>query len=178
MKRAEALNLRVQEVAAPILQSHGLELVEAVCVGQGPRTVIRVFIDKPGGISLTDCEQAHRSLSPALDVIDPFPHAYTLEISSPGLDRPLRTPEHYARFVGLEIDISLRMPFQGRKKYRGVLSAGEAEGGWRLVFGEAGKEQALDFQLDEVREARLVPVIDFKKGRSKKAAPTPDGEQD
>lgn len=89
-KRAEALNARIQELAAPILQTHGLELVEVACVGQGSRTVVRVFIDKPGGITLTDCEQAHRSLSPALDVIDPFPHAYTLEISSPGLDRPLR----------------------------------------------------------------------------------------
>ena len=100
VKRAEALNLRVQEIAAPILESHGLELVEAVCVGQGPRTIIRVFIDKPGGVTLTDCEQAHRSLSPALDVIDPFPHAYTLEVSSPGLDRPLRCPQDYRRLIG------------------------------------------------------------------------------
>ena len=63
VKRAENLNLRVQEIAVTILQSHGLELIEAVCAGQGPRTVIRVFIDKPGGITLTDCEQAHRSPS-------------------------------------------------------------------------------------------------------------------
>lgn len=102
VKRAEALNLRIQEIAAPILQSHGLELVEAVCVGQGPRTVIRVFIDKPGGITLTDCEQAHRSLSPALDVIDPFPHARRkqphrsepLSPASPRQREPNRHPRH------------------------------------------------------------------------------------
>ncbi|MCS6325750.1 MAG: ribosome maturation factor RimP [Nitrospira sp.] len=121
MKRAEALNLRVQEVAAPILQSHGLELVEAVCVGQGPRTVIRVFIDKPGGISLTDCEQAHRSLSPALDVIDPFPHAYTLEISSPGLDRPLRSAQDYRRLIGQPITLKLRQPIQAQWRLEGTV---------------------------------------------------------
>ncbi|MBA5869077.1 MAG: ribosome maturation factor RimP [Nitrospira sp. CR2.1] len=121
VKRAEALNLRVQEVAAPILQSHGLELVEAVCVGQGPRTVIRVFIDKPGGISLTDCEQAHRSLSPALDVIDPFPHAYTLEISSPGLDRPLRSVQDYRRLTGHAITLKLRQPIQTQWRLEGTV---------------------------------------------------------
>ncbi len=121
VKRAEALNLRVQEVAAPILQSHGLELVEAVCVGQGPRTVIRVFIDKPGGISLTDCEQAHRSLSPALDVIDPFPHAYMLEISSPGLDRPLRSVQDYRRLIGQAITLKLRQPIQTQWRLEGTV---------------------------------------------------------
>ncbi len=121
VKRAEALNLRVQEVAAPILQSHGLELVETVCVGQGPRTVIRVFIDKPGGISLTDCEQAHRSLSPALDVIDPFPHAYTLEISSPGLDRPLRTVQDYRRVIGHQVTLKLREPMQSQWRLEGTV---------------------------------------------------------
>lgn len=121
MKRTEALHLRVQELAVPILRSHGLELVETVCVGQGPRTVIRVFIDKPGGITLTDCEQAHRSLSPALDVIDPFPHAYTLEVSSPGLDRPLRGPEDYRRLIGQPVNLKLRRPMQGQWRLVGTL---------------------------------------------------------
>ena len=123
VKRAEALNLRLQDVAAPILQSHGLELVEVMCVGQGSRTVIRVFIDKPGGISLTDCEQAHRSLSPALDVIDPFPHAYTLEISSPGLDRPLRSVSDYRRLIGQPITLKLRQPIQSQWRLEGAVSA-------------------------------------------------------
>jgi ribosome maturation factor RimP len=103
-----------------------------------------------------------------------------LEVSSPGLDRPLNTAAHYARFVGVEVDITLRAPFQGRKKYRGLLQHGEQEGGWRLVFGEAGQEQALDFLLDEVREARLVPVIDFKGRKAKPSSPSshkkPDGD--
>ncbi|GMV50332.1 ribosome maturation factor RimP [Nitrospirales bacterium NOB] len=124
-KRAEALNARIQELAAPILQTHGLELVEVACVGQGSRTVVRVFIDKPGGITLTDCEQAHRSLSPALDVIDPFPHAYTLEISSPGLDRPLRKIQDYRRVVGHPVNIKLREPLNGQWRLEGTLAAVE-----------------------------------------------------
>jgi ribosome maturation factor RimP len=154
----------------------GLELVETERSAGG---LLRVFIDRLQAgefVNVDDCERVTRQLQYVLEVEN---CDYSrLEVSSPGLDRPLRTPEHYARFVGVEIDITLRMPFQGRKKYRGVLHSGVAEGGWRLVFGESGKEQALDFQLDEVREARLVPVIDFKKDRKKKtAAPTPDGEQ-
>ncbi|HMS85622.1 MAG TPA: ribosome maturation factor RimP, partial [Nitrospira sp.] len=77
---------RLHEVISPILWTLGLELIDVVCVGQGPRSVVRVLIDKPGGITITDCEQAHKALGPALDVADPFPHAYTLEVSSPGLD--------------------------------------------------------------------------------------------
>ena len=121
VKRGESLNLRVQEVAAPILESYGMELVEAACVGQGPRTVIRLFIDKPGGVTLTDCERAHRSLSPALDVIDPFPHAYTLEVSSPGLDRPLQGPQDYRRLIGQPVTLKLREPIEAQWRLNGTV---------------------------------------------------------
>ena len=103
-----------------------------------------------------------------------------LEVSSPGLDRPLKTPEHYVRFTGLEVEITLKMPFQGRKKYKGVLESvpaaegvADAQPSWQVVFkqgeGKNAVEQALGFTLDEVREARLVPVVDFK-GRGRRAA--------
>lgn len=81
---------RLKEVISPILWTLGLELIDVVCVGRGPRSVVRVLVDKPGGVTITDCEQAHKALGPALDVADPFPHAYTLEVSSPGLDRPFQ----------------------------------------------------------------------------------------
>lgn len=160
----------------------GLELVECE---RSPGGLLRVYIDRlpsPEGqpetfVTVDDCERVTRQLQNVLEV-EGLDYA-RLEVSSPGLDRPLRTVAHFARFVGHEVDISLRLPFQGRKKYRGLLQAGQ-DGGWRLVFGEAGQEQALDFQLDEIRDARLVPVFDFK-GRSTKTAPTankkPDGDQ-
>jgi ribosome maturation factor RimP len=99
---------RLQEIISPILWSLGLDLVEVLCVGQGPRSIVRVLIDKPGGVTITDCEQAHKALGPALDVADPFPHAYTLEVSSPGLDRPFKRLEDYRRALGKRVNIKLR----------------------------------------------------------------------
>jgi ribosome maturation factor RimP len=99
-------------------------------------------------------------------------------VSSPGLDRPLKKPADYARFAGEQVDLTLRLPFQGRKRFRGELQAhGEA---WRLVLapekgdekGDGKGEQALDFSLEEVREARLVPVFDFKGRQARPARAT------
>lgn len=163
-----------QQAVEKTVTGLGLELVETERSAGG---LLRVYIDRlvlGEFVTVDDCERVTRQLQQVLEVEN---CDYSrLEVSSPGLDRPLRTAAHYERFQGLEIDISLRQPFQGRKKYRGRLEQGEPEGSWRLVFGEPGQEQALDFQLDEVRDARLVPVIDFK-GRRMPAAPTPDGEQ-
>lgn len=145
----------------------GYELVDCERSAGG---LLRVYIDKPaapggGGaeqfITVDDCERVTRQLQHVLEV-ENCDYA-RLEVSSPGLDRPLKRAADYARFAGQEIDLTLRMPFQGRKKYRGVLAAhGER---WRVVFDDGKGEQALDFALDEVREARLVPVLDFKGRR-------------
>jgi len=153
VNRTETLNLRVQELAAPILRSYGLELVEAVCVGQGPRTVIRIVIDKPGGITLTDCEQAHRSLSPALDVIDPFPHAYTLEVSSPGLDRPLRRVEDYRRLIGQAVTLKLRRPVQGQWRLVGTLVNVE-DGAVTLAVRQKKTTETVLVELEQIALAR------------------------
>lgn len=144
---------------------------------RSPGGLLRVYIDKLGVqaeagelITVEDCERVTRQLQYVLEVEN---CAYErLEVSSPGLDRPLKKATDYQRFAGLEIEITLRMPFQGRKKYKGVLIAQPAEvgEGWRLVFSDGKSEQALDFSLEEVREARLVPVVNFK-GRGAKPAP-------
>jgi ribosome maturation factor RimP len=170
----------------------GYDLVDIERPGGG---MLRVTIDRvPGRVYPTgesefvlveDCEAVTRQLQYVLEVesVD-----YTrLEVSSPGLDRPLKRPQDFERFAGHQAEITFRQPFQGRRKYAGVLQA--REGGWRLVFGgghpggEGAKgargkkkvegdavEQVLDFSLDELREARLVPVLDFK-GRRRQAAP-------
>lgn len=146
-------------------------------------------------ITVDDCEKVTRQLQHVLEVEG---CAYErLEVSSPGLDRPLKKAADYARFAGQQIEITLKLPFKGRKKFSGELQAqGEA---WRLVLdaprptrgvkraaaaaSAAETDQALDFSLDEVREAHLVPVVDFKGRRS--AAPDaatgaglPDERQD
>lgn len=112
---------RVQEIVSPILWTLGLELIDVICVGQGPRSVVRVLINKPGGVTIADCEQAHKALGPALDVADPFPHAYTLEVSSPGLDRPFKSLQDYQRAIGKEVSLKLRQPLEGQWKITGRL---------------------------------------------------------
>lgn len=146
----------------------GYELVDCERSAGG---LLRVYIDKVpelavagAVITVDDCERVTRQLQFVLEVeaVD----YQRLEVSSPGLDRPLSKASDYARFVDHEVEVTLRVAFQGRKKYKGLLSA-EGEG-WRLVFQDGKLEQALDFTLDEVRSAKLVPEISFK-GRA--AAP-------
>jgi len=136
--------------------------------------LLRVTIDKLAEqalagavITVDDCERVTRQLQYVLEV-EAVPYQ-RLEVSSPGLDRPLNKPADYERFAGQAVQIMLKVAFQGRKKYKGELSR-EGEG-WRIAFADDhGVLQALDFQLDEVREACLVPAYDFK-GRGRKAAP-------
>jgi ribosome maturation factor RimP len=130
------------------------------------------------GYDLVDCERVTRQLQHVLEV-EGVPYE-RLEVSSPGLDRPLNKAADYARFTGQEIELTLKEPFQGRKKYKGLL---EVQGeGWRLVFTAGKVEQALDFSLDEVKEARLVPVLDFKgkrfQAQPEQAAPGAQVEAD
>jgi ribosome maturation factor RimP len=162
----------------------GYELVDTE---RSARGLLRVFIDRVAGdpagefVTVEDCEKVTRQLQHVLEVEG---CAYErLEVSSPGLDRPLKKAADYERFAGQAIEITLKLPFQGRRKYQGVLGRAEAqaqpEGGWRIVF-DAGKgvgEQALDFSLDEVREARLVPVVDFKGRRFAPAPQAPAGSE-
>jgi len=155
----------------------GYELVDLERSGGG---LLRVFIDRLAGrpypdggdaVTVEDCEAVTRQLQYVLEV-ENFDYA-RLEVSSPGLDRPLKKPQDYARFAGSEVELTLRMPVDGRKKFRGQLLA---EGdGWRVVFNDGKGDQALDFTLDEVRETRLVPVLDFKGRKGKASAEPTDG---
>ncbi len=150
---------RLQEVIAPILWTLGLELVEVVCLGQGPRSVVRVLIDKPGGVTITDCEQAHKALGPALDVADPFPHAYTLEVSSPGLDRPLKRLQDYQRVIGKQINVKLRQPLDGQWRVTGELIEAEEPAVVLNVASGASAAQAVRLDWQMIAEARLVVKI-------------------
>ncbi|TAK74684.1 MAG: ribosome maturation factor RimP [Aquabacterium sp.] len=165
-----------QQAVERIVVGLGYELVECERSSQG---LLRAYIDRIPGQSydtgegefviVEDCEKVTRQLQYALEV-DGIDYA-RLEVSSPGLDRPLRKEADYVRFAGEQVEITLKQLFQGRKKWRGTLEAEDA--GWRLVFiDDAKKEQALSFTLAEVREARLVPVLNFKGRGRREAAPT------
>jgi ribosome maturation factor RimP len=159
----------------------GYELVD---VERAPRGLLRVFIDRVPGhvyptgagefITVDDCEAVTRQLQYALEV-DGVDYA-RLEVSSPGLDRPLKTPADYERFEGQAVSLVLKLPFQGRKSWQGVLTRAPAPAeGWQLVMRQGAQEQALGFAIDEVREARLVPVVDFKGRKAAGASPAAAG---
>ncbi len=150
---------RLEGVISPILWTLGLELVEVVCVGQGPRSVVRVLIDKPGGVTVTDCEQAHKALGPALDVADPFPHAYTLEVSSPGLDRPFKRLQDYQRAIGKQVSLKLRQPLEGQWRVTGQLTHADEQAVVLAVPTGASEPQLLRLELQTIAEARLVVKI-------------------
>ncbi|WP_372526025.1 ribosome maturation factor RimP [Piscinibacter sp.] len=155
----------------------GYELVDTEYRAGG---LLRVFIDRvandPNGefITVDDCEKVTRQLQHVLEVEG---CAYErLEVSSPGLDRPLKKSADFARFAGEQIELTLKLPFKGRKKYQGVLHETTGDG-WRIVFSDGKVEQALDFSLDEVRDARLVPVVDFKGRRFAPPPVAPAGDE-
>lgn len=156
---AQSVVDRVQEIISPILWALGLELVEVVCVGQGPRSVVRVLIDKPGGVTVTDCEQAHKALGPALDVADPFPHAYTLEVSSPGLDRPFKRLQDYQRAIGKEVSLKLRQPLNGQWRVSGLLTEADEQAVSLTVSTGTAEPQTLRMEREQIADARLLVKI-------------------
>ncbi len=149
---------RLQGIIAPILWTLGLELIDVVCVGRGSRSVVRVLIDKPDGVTITDCEQAHKTLGPALDVADPFPHAYTLEISSPGLDRPFKRLQDYQRAIGKEVIVKLRQPLEGQWKITGQLMQAD-EQVVVLAVATTRIPQTITLDREMIAETKLVVKI-------------------
>ena len=140
----------------------GYDLVDAEKSAGG---LLRVFIDNlppsEAAITVDDCERVTRQLQHVLEVEGASYER--LEVSSPGLDRPLKKAADYARFAGEQVALTLKMPFQGRKKYQGELQAADAS--WRIVYSDGKTQTELGFALEEVKEARLVPVLDFKGRR-------------
>ena len=148
-----ALHDRLIARYEPILQDTGYELVEVEFVpGKGGGT-LRFYIDAPNGIDVDDCAKASHAISELLDVEDPIQGEYSLEVSSPGLDRVLRTPEHFARFVDNRVKIELQVPRDGRKRYTGML---------RRTDGESIEVDVDNFsvsiKLAEISRARLAPL--------------------
>jgi ribosome maturation factor RimP len=147
------LRERLTALIEPLAGSLGYELVELEFASGRSHGVLRIFIDRPEGIRVEDCERMSREVSALLDVEDPIPTAYTLEVSSPGFDRVLRTKPHFERFVGERVHVELKVPREGRRRYTGLL---------RQV-ADAGIEIEVDRQMvsvpfAEIGKARLAPA--------------------
>ncbi|MDR9435415.1 MAG: ribosome maturation factor RimP [Thiohalophilus sp.] len=147
---------RLTTLIASAVQALGYELVGVEHQSQGKHTVVRVFIDSPEGITLEDCEQASHQISGVLDVEDPIRGQYNLEVSSPGLDRPLFTPEHYTRFIGEKARLRLRHAVDGRRKVAGRIES--VDGNVVRIIDDAG--EVYELNVDQVEKANLIPDYD------------------
>ena len=110
---------------APVAQAQGVELYDIEIVREGGEKILRLYIDKPEGVDLEDCERTSRAVENVLDENDPIPSAYALEVSSPGIERKLTRGAHFNRYVGHKIRVRLYAPHNGRKNFRGILTAHE-----------------------------------------------------
>ncbi|MFC1747258.1 ribosome maturation factor RimP [Pseudomonadota bacterium] len=146
-------SVKVLELIAPIVEGLGYELVGVEHLPQGKHSLLRIYIDKPeSGVGVEDCEKVSRQVSSMLDVEDPVSGQYALEVSSPGLDRPLFQSEHFERFVGQVVKLQLSMPVNGRRKWTGTLM-GVEEG----IIKIESENEVVDISFDDVDKARLVP---------------------
>lgn len=143
---------KIREIAERVAVSEGLALVDVELKGGPMNPLLRVYVDKPAGVSHADCQLVSEQVSAILDVEDPFPSSYTLEVSSPGLDRKLVKPSDYEYFVGRRARLVLREPVDEQKVLEGRLAGFEA-GRVRLDLGE-GVLKELEF--DNISKARLV----------------------
>ncbi len=120
MKKKEIEKL-TKRIVKPIINSNNLELVDLEYVKEGSNKFLRIFINKPSGVSIDDCQEISRKVSKQLDEIDPIQENYFLEVSSPGIDRPFKTEEDYKKNLGKDIEISLYKTIKGKKKLVGEL---------------------------------------------------------
>jgi ribosome maturation factor RimP len=148
------MKLELTKLIEPAIEQMGYELADLELRLGGRDGLVRVFIDKPDGVDLTDCAAVSRQLSAVLDVEDPLPGHYTLEVSSPGLDRKLTKPEHFRRFTGETVKIKLRFPVDGRRNFRGALRAVDNDKIEVEVDGEV-----YSLQMASIESARLVPAL-------------------
>lgn len=123
MSQRELYEQRTEALLTPLLARHQFELVDVEYVKEGSNWYLRAYIDKEGGITIDDCELVSRALSDLLDAEDFIEDAYILEVSSPGLGRPLKKEKDYARSMGKEVDIRLYRALDGQKDYTGTLCA-------------------------------------------------------
>ena len=148
----EEVTAKVQEIAERVAASEGLEVVEVQMLGGGGARVLRIFIDKPEGVTHGDCEAISQNVGTILDVEDVIPGAhYTLEVSSPGVERKLTKPGDFERFVGKKVKVALREPVENQRHYMGTLKS-FSEG---ILTLEPSPGKSVQFPLDQVEKANL-----------------------
>lgn len=142
---------KLTEMLRPSVEMTGMELLGIEYVSAGNHSVLRLYIDHENGITVDDCAEVSRQVSAVLDVEDPISTEYNLEVSSPGVDRPLFVKAHYEEVVGETVDVKLGMPLNGRRKFKGILEAVEGDNLIVEVDGES-----YELPIANVAKANLI----------------------
>ena len=146
---------QLQAMLAPVIESLGYQCWGVEFISQGRHSLLRVYIDHANGILIEDCEVVSRQVSAVLDVEDPISSEYTLEVSSPGMDRPLFTIEQFAKHAGEQVKIKLRSPFDGRRNFQGLLRGVEEQDVVVLV-----DDHEFLLPIDLIDKANIIPRFD------------------
>ncbi|ODP98438.1 MULTISPECIES: ribosome maturation factor RimP [Salinivibrio] len=146
------LEKQLTELLTAPVEALDYELVGLEFVRAGQHSTLRIFIDHENGITVDDCADVSRQVSAVLDVEDPITVAYNLEVSSPGVDRPLFTADHYQQFIGHEVNIVLKMAMQNRRKWKGEILSVDGD---TITVRVDGQDEA--FALSNIAKANLVP---------------------
>lgn len=146
---------RLNDLLQPLVEQLGYEFVGLEYLNNPKQSVLRIYIDGVDGVGLEDCEAVSREVAALLDVEDPIKGHYNLEVSSPGLDRPLFTPEQFERFAGEEAKVTVFAPVEGRRKFKGVVEGIDGATIRMNVDGEA-----VELEHANIAKARLVPDYD------------------
>ena len=141
---------KIADLIDPAVSALGYELLGVEFLSQGKHSLLRIYIDSEDGIGIEDCENASRQISAVLDVEDPVSSQYSLEVSSPGLDRPLFTAEQFARFAGQHVAMKLHAPAEGRRKLSGKIIAVD---GQTITIGVDGEN--VDVDINDIQKANL-----------------------
>jgi len=157
MGRREDYEQRTAELIMPVIEENGFELVDVEYVKEAGTWYLRAYVDKPGGITINDCELVNRYLSDRLDENDFIDDSYVLEVSSPGLDRPLKKDKDFQRHLGDEVDIKLYRPIGKSKEYSGILKAWDEK--TITVSVSENEDEDLISDRDKVALVRL--ALDF-----------------
>lgn len=146
---------KVEELVLPIMQENKFELVDIEFSKEGPNWYLRIFVDKEGGITIDDCEIVSKELAVIMDEKDPIEQAYILEVSSPGIDRPLKKEEDFVKFEGEIVDIKLYKQFEGKKEFQGQLM-GLAD---NVVTITDEDEKEFHFNRKDIASIRLAVIF-------------------
>ena len=146
---------RLLQLLTPPLEQLGYEILQLDWRREGKEQILCLWVDRPEGVNLDDCVLVNRAVEPILDNEDPIRGAYRLEVSTPGVDRPLRTLAHYQRFLGERITLLLHNSQQGHKRWTGTLQTTNDQG----IVLQAEQGPLLEIPLQEIRQAHLDPIL-------------------